>query len=246
MNQNQNNVGSPSPANGHDHTEMTVRLLTEVACCTIEVHNSTTDDVQICETTISYLAKENPELLTSFMQAKDTTLQNEDTDYTMKQYDGKSDDLRIAVRLLETLAKAPKALAEEKETMTKAARLMVDFYDMDIKDSFYFITEQACTLIQAQGSESKHLALCEQAMELMSKDDAEKIKTFKSQTLAVKHDPDADYDTEDYDGKKTDIRHAVADIMSLANSPDTPAEQKEVLTEVADGIADFYGMDDAA
>jgi len=246
MNQNQNNVGSPSPANGHDHIEMTARLLTEVACCTIEVHSSTTDDAQVCETAISYLAKDNPTLLADFKQSTETTLQNEDADYTMRQYDGKIDDLRIAVRLLETLAKAPNAPAEEKETMTKAARLIVDFYDMDIKDSLYFITEQACTLIQAQGLESKHLALCEQAMELMSKGDAEKIKTFKSKTLIVKYDPDADYDTEDYDGKKTDIRHAVADIMSLANSPETPTEQKEVLTEVADGIADFYGMDDAA
>ena len=246
MNQNQNNVGSPSPANGHDHTEMTTRLLTEVACCTIEVHNDTTDVVQVCETAIGYLAKDNPELLTNFIQTKDTTLQNEDADYIMKQYDGKSDDLRIAVRLLETLAKAPNASAEEKEIMSKAARLLVDFYDMDIKDSLYFITEQACTLIQAQGSESKHLTLCERAMEFMSKGDAEKIKVFNNKTLTIKHDPDADYDIEDYDGKKTDIRHAVADIMSLANSPETPAELKEVLTKVADGIADFYGVADAA
>jgi len=246
MNQNQNNASNSSPTLGHDHIEMTARLLTEVACCTIEVHDSATDDVQVCEAAVSYLAKDNPELLTSFMQTKDTTLQDKDSGYTIKQYDGKSDDLRIGVRLLETLAKTPNAPAKEKETMTKAARLMVDFYDMDIKDSLYFITEQACTLIQAQGSESKHLALCEQAMEFMSKGDAEKIKTFKSKTLATKHDPDADYDTEEYDGKKTDIHHAIADIMSLANSPDTPAEQKKVLTEVADGIADFYGMVDAA
>ena len=246
MNQDKNNVGNQTPTSGHEHAEMTARLLTEVACCTIEVYDETTDNVHICEIAVGYLAKDNPELLTSFMQAKETTLQNKDSNYVTDQYDSKSDDLRIAVRLLETLAKAPDAPAEQTETMTKAARLIIDFYDTDIKDSLYFIIEQACTLIQAQGLETKHLRNYESALEIMSKGDAEQMRNFNSKALATEHNPDADYNTEDYDGKKTDIRHAVADMMSKANSPNTPAEQREVLTEVAGGIADFYGLADAA
>ena len=221
-----------------------VELLTEVACCTIEVHDEITEDVRVCEATVDHLSKETPELLESFKKTTAEVLQDRNNDYTMKQYDGKGDDLRIAVRLLETLAKAPDAPAEETETMSKATRLIVDFYDMDIKDSTYFLTEQACCLIQAQGKESKDARICEEALRLITKDDPVQIQVHKKRTDATKHNPDADYDTEDYEGKKTDIRHAVADIMGYAGTPDIPAEQKNVLEQAAEMIASFYGMDE--
>lgn len=220
------------------------QLLTEVAGCTIEVHNEITGDVRVCEAAVGYLAKDAPALLEDFKKTTDTVLQNEDSDYSVKPYAGKSDDLRTAIRLLETLAKSFKKPAEEKEMLNKAARLVADFYDVESRGSAYFLTEQACCLIQAQGKESTDAKICEQALRFITHDDAAQMKAFKERTEATAHAPDADYDTEQYDGKKTDVRHAVADITSYANIPDTPIDQKEVMVQAAEMIAEFYGMDD--
>jgi hypothetical protein len=221
-----------------------VNLLTEVACCTIEVHNEVTEDVRVCEATVGYLAKDDPTLANDFKKTTAIVLQDKDSDYTMKQYDGKSDDLRRAIRLLETLANATDAPAEEKEMLTKAARLLVDFYDVEVRGSAYFLTEQACCLTQAQGKDSKDAELCKQALRLITKDDPAQMQAFTARTSATKHNPDADYDTEQYEGKETDIRHAVTDIMGFAGTPDIPAGQKEVLKQAAEMIASFYGMDE--
>ena len=218
------------------------RLLTEVACCTIDIHDEFTEGVQVCEAAVGYLAKDAPELLGSFKKATTEALQNKGGNYTTKQYSEKSDDLRRAIRLLETCAKTPDAPAEETVTLNKAARLIADFYDVETRGSAYFLTEQACFLIQGQGKDSEDAKICEQALCLIINGNAEQMQAFNKRTAATNYAPDADYDTEQYEGKKTDIRHAVADIMSFVGSPDITAEQKEMLEQAADMIAEFYGM----
>jgi hypothetical protein len=222
----------------------TAKLLTEVACCTIEVHDKVTDDVRVCEAAVGYLAKDDPTLPEDFKKATNTVLQDKGSNYQTEQYDGKGDDLRNAIRLLDSLAKSLNTPAEEKETLNKAARLVADFYDVANRGSAYFLTEQACLLIQAQGKECEDAKICEQALRFITHDDAVQMQAFKDRTDATNHDPTADCDTEQYDGKKTDVRHAVADIMDYASIPDTPIDQHEVLKQAAEMIAEFYGMDE--
>ena len=223
-----------------EQIKTTARLLTEIACCSIDIHDEINEDGQVCETTVGYLAKDTPELLNDFTNATAEVLQNKDSDYVAEQYAGKSDDIRMAIRLLETRAKSLDTPAEE--TLNKAARLIADFYDIETRGSTYFLTEQACFLIQGQGKDSQDAKICEQALRLITKDNAAQMQALKERTAATSHAPDADYDTEQYEGKKTDIHNAVADIMSFAGSPEIPAEQKAVLEEAAEMIADFYGI----
>ena len=220
------------------------RLLTEVACCTIDIHDEFTEGVQVCEAAVGYLTKGAPQLLDDFKKATNGVLQNKDNDYVMAKCSDKGNDLRRAIRLLEVLAKATDAPAEETEALNKAARLIADFYDVETRGIAYFLTEQACCLIQGHGKDSKDAEICEQALRLVSGGNTEQMDTFKVRIAATRHAPDADHDTEQYEGKETDVRHAVADIMSFANSPDIPKEQKEVLEGAAGMIASFYGMDD--
>ena len=233
MNQNQTN----------DHSKTAIRLLTEVACCTIDIHDEITEDVRVCEAAVGYLTEGDPTPVEDLKKATNTILQDKDSDYQTEQYDGKSDDLRRTIRLLESRAKSLNTPAEEKEPLNKSARLIADFYDVETKGTIYFLTEQACCLIQAQGKESEDAKVCEQALRFITNNNAEQMQTFKDRTEATSYAPDADYDTEQYDGKITDVRHAAADIMSYANIPYTPVDQKEVLAQAAEMIAAFYDVD---
>jgi len=112
------------------------------------------------------------------------------------------------------------------------------------KTAAELLTEQACCLIQAQGKDSKDAKICEQALRLITKDDLEQMQAYKERTDATKYAPDADYDTEDYEGKETDIRHTVANIMGIVGTPDILAGQKEILEQAAEMIASFYGLDE--
>jgi hypothetical protein len=223
-----------------DQSRTAVRLLTEVACCTIDIHNEVTDDVQVCEATVRYLTKDTPAQLEEFKKTADAALQDKDGYYSMGQYAGINDDLRKVIRLLENNAKASDN-ADETEVFNKASRLIADFYDVENRGSAYFLTEQACCLIQSQGKESKDAKLCEQALRLITNNDTVQMQAFKERVDATSHAPDDDYDTEQYDGKTTDVRHAVADIMGFAG--ELPAEQEDVLKEAAQMIAEFYGLD---
>ena len=89
-----------------DQNRTAVRLLTEVACCTIDIHNEVTEDVQVCEATIRYLTKDSPEQPEEFKKTADAALQDKDGYCSMGQYDGINDDLRKVIRLLENNAKA--------------------------------------------------------------------------------------------------------------------------------------------
>ncbi|MCL2853110.1 MAG: hypothetical protein FWE20_08780 [Defluviitaleaceae bacterium] len=114
-----------------------------------------------------------------------------------------------------------------------------------IKNSIYFISEQARCLIQAQGTEYAEVEICEQAVRYLAKDDPALLQTFKERTDGVQHDPGADYDTEQYEGKEADTRRAIIDFIAIAKEPGTPADQAEILTQLAQMIAEFYGMEDA-
>ena len=131
-----------------------------------------------------------------------------------------------------------------QEQHKTAVELLTDFYDVETRGSIYFITEQACCLAQVQGKDSKDAKICEQALRLITKDDPVQMHAYKERTDATKYEPDVDYDTEQYEGKETDVRHAVADIMRFAGASGIPAEQKEVLALAAEMIASFYGMEE--
>jgi len=113
------------------------------------------------------------------------------------------------------------------------------------RGTLYFIIEQACCLIQARGRDFKDLKICEQAAQIITKGDPEQMQTYKERTDAVIYAPQADYDTEQYDGKDADIRDAVADLVNLSKEPNAPAEQVTILIELAEMIADFYGIEGA-
>ena len=81
-------------------------------------------------------------------------------------------------------------------------------------------------------------------MRYLVKDDPELLQSFKERTGAVKHDPNADYETEQYDGKQADMRKAVTYLANLANENETPAEKGELLSRGARLIAEFYGAED--
>lgn len=220
-----------------------VGLLTEMACCTIDIHDEVTTDVLVCKNTIRFLAKNDPTLLDDFMNATNAVKQNKKDGYITKEYPEKSADLRKAIRMLEALAKDSSEAPKTVETLNKAAKLLSDFYDVEKRDAIYFITEQTCCLIQAIGKESEDVKICEQAMQFLTHNNLEQLKAFKEHTDAAVHNPNADYDTEQYDGKRTDVRHAVDDLMELSIASETPTEQGERLRQVAQMIEAFYGMD---
>lgn len=114
-----------------------------------------------------------------------------------------------------------------------------------IKNAVYFLTEQACCLLQAQGEKTEHFNICEEAVRYLVKGDPELLQPFKERTSTVKHDPNADYETEQYDDKSADIRTAIEYLASLAKEPGTPAEKGEILSQGARLIAEFYGEEDA-
>ena len=91
---------------------------------------------------------------------------------------------------------------------------------------------------------SVYRCIAKQTMQFLTKDDPELMQAFNERMNAVKHDPDADYDTEQYDGKNAEIRNAVAELITHANAPETTAEQSEILNRAVEMIAVFYGIDD--
>ena len=128
----------------------------------------------------------------------------------------------------------PKTYREDKVTMNSN----------EIKNAVYFLTEQAYCLAQARSKESEFFKLCEEAVRYLVKGDPELLLPFKERTDAVKYDPDADYDTEQYDGKEADMRLAITCLANLAKAPGTPAEKSDILTRTARLIAEFYGAED--
>jgi hypothetical protein len=231
----------------HDQIKTSINLLTEVACCTIDVHGEATEGFQICEKAVGYLTKDNTKLLENFKkEIKKAKNLKDNKSYVMKGYAEKLDDIRMVIALLKNLAKAHDAPAE---MLNSASDMVMDFYDVDIRGSIHFITEQACYLIQAQGKEpsgkaAEDLEICKNTMHFLTKGDPDLMQAFNERIEAVNHDPDADYNTDEYDGKKTDIRNAVAELTSHAKDPETTTEQSEMLNQAAEMIAVFYGMDD--
>jgi hypothetical protein len=110
------------------------------------------------------------------------------------------------------------------------------------KDALYFVTEQACCLRLVQSEETDDFRACREAAHYLAGGD---LKGFDERTNAVKHNPTQDYNTEQYEGKSADVRHAVAELARLGQSADTPADKCDPLMKVAEIIAAFYGMDEA-
>jgi len=224
-----------------------INLLIEVACCMIEIHGEATEGFQICKKAVNYLAKDAPELLEHFeKEIKKAKKLKGNKSYVINGYPEKFADMHMVIALLKVLANGPDAPAE---TLNNASDMIADFYDIKIRGSIHFITEQACCLIQAQGKiptgkAGEDLEICKKTMQFLTKDDPELMQAFNERMNAVKHDPDADYDTEQYDGKNAEIRNAVAELITHANAPETTAEQSEILNRAVEMIAVFYGIDD--
>jgi hypothetical protein len=113
------------------------------------------------------------------------------------------------------------------------------------KDALYFLVEQACCLAQTSGMETEHFRACRDAAEYLVGGNTSAVKAFDERTGAVKRDITGceDYDTEEYDGKRNDVRAAVIELTGLGRSIDTPDEKRGILQAAADLIAGFYGMD---
>ena len=113
--------------------------------------------------------------------------------------------------------------------------------------ALYFLTEQACCLAQSSGRETDFFRACREAAEYLADGDADALGNFLTRTSAVAFDPTGleDYDTEEYEGKRQDVRAAVSWLENLAHSADTPEDKRAPLIETANIIADFYGLDDA-
>jgi hypothetical protein len=115
------------------------------------------------------------------------------------------------------------------------------------KDALYFVTEQACCLAQAQGRETDDFRAFQEAAEYLAGGDANALADFHARTEAMKHDLTGleDYDTEQYEGKRDDVREAVSALNVHGSAPDTPDGVRSALLKVADIIADFYDVDNA-
>jgi hypothetical protein len=111
------------------------------------------------------------------------------------------------------------------------------------KDALYFVMEQACCLAQATGRETDDFRVCQATAEYLTDGSEAAMTDFRARTSAMKRDPDADYDTEQYDGKRGDARQAVSALVMLGTAADTREEKRSLLLKAADLIAAFYGMD---
>ena len=111
----------------------------------------------------------------------------------------------------------------------------------------YFLTEQACCVKQAKGVFTDDYRACWDAVEYLACDDADALDEFDKRINAVNHDLTGleDYDTENYEGKESDVREAIAELIRLANDPDTSDDRRRVrvILKAADIIAGFYGVD---
>jgi len=113
------------------------------------------------------------------------------------------------------------------------------------KDALYFVTEQACCLIQASGRDTDDFRACHEAAEYITDGDAGAFAAFQERTSAAQHDPTGleDYDTEQYEGKIHDVREAVSALVCSGIAPDTPDEKRGVLLKAADLVAAFYDLE---
>ena len=113
------------------------------------------------------------------------------------------------------------------------------------KGALYFVTEQACCLAQASGRETEDFRACRDAAEYLTDGDAGAFAAFRERTETVQHDATGreDYDTEQYEGKRDDVREAVSALVCSGTAPDTPEEKRGILLRAAELIAAFYDED---
>lgn len=107
----------------------------------------------------------------------------------------------------------------------------------------WFLTEQACCLMLAQGNVTDDFQACRRAVEYLAADDPEAVSEFEARTGIVKGDPSgiADYDTECYNGKERDLFCAMYRMLTCGNDPATPNDARTALLNSAEIIASFYG-----
>ena len=124
----------------------------------------------------------------------------------------------------------------------------------EIKKAIYFLTEQASCLLQAHGKETKHFKICEQAVHYLVKGDPELLKPFKERMAVTTHDPDADYDTEQYDdvviasleadtdkacrGDWTSKKYYKIDIQKMMKNPDIQVRKGIEINNFSDLLTD--------
>jgi NTP pyrophosphatase (non-canonical NTP hydrolase) len=245
-----------------------IHFLTEQACLNIWIMGWTLTDKNFndFEEAVTYLAKDEPELMQRFKEYTNTAMSDEahNREYDANNYGGKAPDVHREITNLTALANSSDIPEKAKDVLNRVICYITDFHDADealihdagetaatsdknkrstIEKAIYFLTEQAHCLIQARGKDNEHFKICEKAVRYLTKGDPELLQPFKERTSDVKHDPDADYDTEQYDGKEADMLVAVEYLANLANDPGTPADKAGILKQGADLIAGFYGKE---
>jgi len=116
------------------------------------------------------------------------------------------------------------------------------------RGAIYFLTEQACCLVLAQGTtDTDDFRVCRESVEYLTGGDAMSVEEFLTRTGVVKGDPGglADYDTEEYDRKKRDMLAAVSALARRYQDPATPEDIRPTLLKAADLVASFYGAENA-
>jgi hypothetical protein len=107
----------------------------------------------------------------------------------------------------------------------------------------WFLTEQACCLAQADRRDTDDFHACKEAAEYLAGNDTEVMDEFLAHTGAVEPNPDADYDTEVYNGKDRDLAGALYTLLTLASDTETPERMRKTLENSAGLITAFYGAD---
>jgi hypothetical protein len=104
----------------------------------------------------------------------------------------------------------------------------------------WFLTEQACCLAQAGHRESDDFRACLNAAKYLAGGETDALTVRADIAMC---DPDADYDTEDYQGKDRDLAGAIYTLLARGHDAGTPEQARTALLRSADLIAAFYGAD---
>lgn len=115
-------------------------------------------------------------------------------------------------------------------------------------NAVWFLTEQACSLMMAQGKETEDFRTCREAVEYLAGNDKEAVDEFLERTGIIAGNPGgiaADYDLEEYHEKDRDLARALYTLLTRGHDRSVPEPTRATLLKGAEIIASFYGMDEA-
>jgi hypothetical protein len=113
-------------------------------------------------------------------------------------------------------------------------------------NAVWFLTEQACCLMLAQGEETDDFGACRAAVEYLAGDDREAVTEFLERTGLAPGNPGglaADYDLEEYREKDRDLAGALYDLLTRGHDCSVPEPTRASLLKGTQLVASFYGAD---